>query len=208
MNDNIVTSQNYYMFNGVKIGFFFDEEEDGYILSEAKGQLDELFVPNTVNGKPVKDINGDIFYTLTGFNKVSISEENLNFTTVDGVLFTKGMKKLVIYPPERKDEVYLVPKGVEEIGEDSFCNRFLKTLVLQTGVKYIIQYSINCRNLETLYIPKTLEKVYFKAFAGCDLIKTVYYQGVEEEWNNIDFTDFNKSVTKAEIRFNHDYSSK
>lgn len=79
MNDNVVTNQNYYLFNGIKIGFFFDDEMDGYILSQARGQLDELFIPSTINGKPVKDINGEIFYTLKGFNKVSISEENYNF---------------------------------------------------------------------------------------------------------------------------------
>lgn len=115
------------------------------------------------------------------------------------------MKRLVMYPPEKKNEVYLIPNGVEEIGEDSFCNNYIKTLIFPLGIKYIIQYSIGCRNLETLYIPKTLEKVYFKAFAGCNLIKTVYYQGTEEEWNNIDFTDFNQSVTEADIRFSHNY---
>lgn len=192
MNDNISTYQNYYIFNGIKIKFFYDEEIDGYVLTEAKGELDDFFIPNTINGKPIKDINGSILWELTGYDKISVSNDNSNFQVVDGVLFTCDMKRLVIYPPEKKNEIYSVPKGVEEIGEDSFCNHYIKTLVFPAGLKWIIQYAIECRNLETLYIPKTLKKVYFKAFAGCGFIKRIYFEGTEEDWNKIDFTDFNQ----------------
>ena len=202
MAKNVVTNDNYYLFNDIKIEFFFDDDINGYVITEAKGNINELFIPNTINGKPIKDINGNIFWNLTGFDRIIVSEDNDNFTVIDGVLFTKDMKKLIMYPPEKKNKLYIVPEDVEEIGEDSFCNKYLKTLIFPAGLKWIIQYAIACKNLETLYIPRTLKKVYFKAFSGCDSIKEVYYQGTKEDWVMIDFTDFNCSLTEAQVHFN------
>lgn len=202
MIDNIIADDNYYVFNGVKIEFFFDDDIDGYVITDATGNINELYIPNTINGKPIKDINGEIFWHLSGFDRVVISEKNDNFTVVDGVLFTKDMKKLIMYPPEKKDNIYRVPEGIEEIGEDSFGNKYLKTLILPIGLKWIIQYAMACKNFETIYIPSSLRKVYFKAFIGCYSIKNVYYQGTKEEWNTIDFTSFNTAITDAKIYFN------
>ena len=202
MIKNVVTNDNYYLFNDIKIEFFFDDDINGYVITEAKGNINELFIPNTINGKSIKDINGNIFWNLTGFDRIIFSEYNDNFTVIDGVLFTKDMKKLIMYPPEKKNKIYIVPEGVEEIGEDSFYNKYLKTLIFPAGLKWIIQYAMACKNLETLYIPRMLKKVYFKAFLGCDSIKEVYYQGTKEDWDMIDFTDFNCSLTEAQVHFN------
>ena len=206
MNDNIITDQNYYVLNGIKVEFYFDKESNGYILEMAEGYSDTLFIPAAINGKPVKYIEF-VDWRTSGYDKVIVSEKNTDFKATDGVLFTSDMKELVIYPPEKKDEVFSIPDGVEMIGEDSFVsNKYIRTLIFPKGFRQIVQYALAvCKNLETLYIPETLEKVYFKAFAACDSIKTVYFQGTEDDWRKIDFTDFNQSVTNAKIYFNQNY---
>lgn len=207
MNDNIITDQNYYMFNGVKIEFYFDEELNGYILNMAEGSSDTLFIPSTINGKPVVYIELPE-WEIWDFEKVIVSENNSHFRAIDGVLFSGDMKELLIYPPEKKDEVYFIPNGVEEIGDESFeANKYLKTLIFPKGFKLIVQYALaGCKNLETLYLPKTLERVLLKAFLFADSVKNVYFEGTEQEWNNINFTDCNWSLTGAEIHFNYDYN--
>lgn len=206
MNDNIITDQDYYVFDGIKVKFYFDEEFNEYILEMAEGHSDTLFIPSTINNKPVTFIEF-VDWGIGGYDKVIVSEKNPYFRAIDGVLFTSDMKELVIYPPEKKDEVYFIPKGVELIGEDSFVsNKYIKTLIFPTGFRQIVQYALACcKNLETLYIPKTLESVLLKAFYFAESVRDVYFEGTEDEWSNINFTDCNWSLTDAEIHFNYDY---
>ncbi|HRU98843.1 MAG TPA: leucine-rich repeat protein [Ruminococcus sp.] len=206
MNGNIITDKDYYELNGIRIEFYFDAESDGYILEWAGGHSDTLFIPNTINGKPVKYIEFADWGT-GGYDKVIVSENNPYFKAVDGVLFTGDMKELLIYPIEKKDKVYFIPDGVELIGEDSFnSNKYINTLVFPHRFKLIVQYTLAvCENLETLYLPATLERVLLKAFYAAGPLRNVYYEGTEQDWNNIDFTDCNWSLTDAEIHFNYDY---
>jgi hypothetical protein len=44
----------------------------------------------------------------------------------------------------------------------------------------------NCYNLKTLYIPKSIKKIEHHAFLECNSDLKVYYEGTEEEWNQID----------------------
>ncbi len=207
MNDNIITNQNYYELNGIKVEFCFDEESNAYILEMGEGYSDTLFIPNTINGKPVKSVEfAD--WRIGGYDKVVVSEANPHFKAINGVLFTGNMKELVIYPPEKKDEVYFIPYGVEIIGEDSFgSNKYLKTLIFPYGFKLIVQYALaGCKNLETLYLPRTLECVLLKAFYFAESVSKVFFEGTNTEWNNINFTDCNWSLTNAEIHFDYNYS--
>ena len=41
------------------------------------------------------------------------------------------------------------------------------------------------------------------AFAGCESLKTVYYRGREEEWNEIEIGRYNDKLEDAEIVFNY-----
>ncbi|MBD5129521.1 MAG: leucine-rich repeat protein [Ruminococcaceae bacterium] len=70
-------------------------------------------------------------------------------------------------------------------------------------MEYIEQYAVTgCKNLEEITIPKSLKRVYMKAFMWCERLSKVYYEGSEEEWNKIDFTMFNDYLTNAHINYN------
>ena len=71
MIKNVVTNDNYYLFNDIKIEFFFDDDINGYVITEAKGNINELFIPNTINGKSIKDINGNIFWNYV-YNLINL----------------------------------------------------------------------------------------------------------------------------------------
>lgn len=203
MTENIVTCEDHYIIDGVEFYFYSDDETDGYILNEPlkAANIKELYIPNSVNGIEIKEIEFCNGY-LRGFDTIKVCENNRNFTVIDNVLFTKYMESLIIYPPEKKDEIYCVPAGVKYIEQDAFCdNKYLKTLYLPTGLEMIRTYSMT-ENLETIYIPRTLKWVAHKAFVGCKSLKTVFYEGTAEEWNLIDFTGFNSRLTNADIHFN------
>ena len=59
-----------------------------------------------------------------GFNKITVDEENPYFEAHDGILYTKGMKRLIYVPRGKDVDATFVPnEAVEEIGADAFYNQ-------------------------------------------------------------------------------------
>lgn len=50
---------------------------------------------------------------------------------------------------------------------------------------------VECSNLQTIYLPNTLQKIELNVFAGCDLLKKVYYNGTKHQWRRIHKTTVN-----------------
>lgn len=205
MTENIFTDKNYYMSGGIRVSFYYDEERGLYEIVGIKGTSEELMIPDKINGIVLGDIDG-YYEGELWFERAAVNEGNPYFKALDGVLFSGDAERLFIYPPGKRDGAYAVPEGVREICEDALCGRYLKKLYLPGGLELITQYACGCTELEEIFIPRSLKKVYFKAFAGCNKIRRVFYEGSAEEWGNIDFTDFNGCLTGAEILYERDIS--
>ncbi|MBQ9730837.1 MAG: leucine-rich repeat protein [Bacilli bacterium] len=68
----------------------------------------------------------------------------------------------------------------------------------------------NCENLETITIPRTITLVEGYAFPNCNNLHTVFYQSNQENWNNIEITEYwNSNFYNAKIEYDnahyHDY---
>lgn len=76
-------------------------------------------------------------------------------SVVGSVLFTKGLKELVLYASGNSNATYTVPSETEIIRSNSFtaCNN-LVTLIIPTSVRYIQNQAIvECEGLQNLTIP-------------------------------------------------------
>lgn len=193
----------FYECEGVKISAFFDSELDGLVLGESNGKLKEWYIPKTIGGIPVKNIAGEAFDFLRGFDRVVVDTDNEYFSVVDGVMFDKEHTALLCYPPEKRGESYDVPEGVKEICDGSFGNKYLRKITLPAGLEDIVQYAFaGCENLEEITIPKSLKIVFMKAFIWCERLREVYFEGSEEDWRKIDFTMFNDYLENAHVNYN------
>lgn len=202
----ITAKENFYTVQNAKIFFYFDEEINGYILCGGQGTLTEFVIPDKINGIDVKGAEGDI--SIGGFDRIRISSENPYFEVIDGVLFNSGRTELICYPPEKENEIYIIPSGVKIIGDGAFGCAKLKAAALPRGTEVIYQYAFAlCRKLERIYLPSCLKKVCLKAFISCDSLRNVYYEGTEEEWNKIDLTLMNDALVNAHICFNYNINS-
>ena len=47
--------------------------------------------------------------------EVEVSDENEKYASKDGVLYSKDMKTLIFYPPQKKETFFEVPESVETI---------------------------------------------------------------------------------------------
>ena len=74
----------------------------------------------------------DSFKKVTAFN---VDSESQAFASVDGVLYSKDMNRLVAYPPAKTDTAFIVPNGVTQFDEMSFGYSKITDLTLPDSYK-------------------------------------------------------------------------
>lgn len=87
-----------------------------------------------------------------------VNPSNRKYVSIDGVLYTKDLKKLVVYPQKKKNKELIIPEGVEEIAEAAFCH-----------VSY----------LQKVKFPATLRNLVGMTFVHCIRFKD--YEGLSED---------------------------
>ena len=118
--------------------------------------LDVVKLPSTL-----KTIGAD--WECSGFE---IPENNAHFRTIDGVLFDKEAKVLIVYPAKKAGESYDVPEGVESIGDEAFSHCVsLGSVTLPEGLQTIGNWAFNrCDSLTDVAFPESLRSIGIEAF--------------------------------------------
>ncbi|MFT4143505.1 MAG: leucine-rich repeat protein [Mobilitalea sp.] len=98
-----------------------------------------------------------VAFQSSSIEEFSITKNNTNFITIDGVLFSKDGKRLIIYPTGKKDKIYFVPSGVTAIG---YGHTFDK-----------------CSYLEELYVPSSVTEFDGTMWYSPSLKKVVFAEG-------------------------------
>lgn len=82
-----------------------------------------------------------------------------NYEVIEGVLFTKGHNKLVLYPESKSGASYKVPAGTKEMASYAMVgNKNLTSLDLNEVEKVAVSTLVNLDKLKTVKIPKSLKK--------------------------------------------------
>ncbi len=82
------------------------------------------------------------FY-FTNTNQFIVDEDNPYFCSIDGVIYTKDLKKLVAFPNKKEVDTFTVPSSVEVICDFAFNN---------------------CLKINNIYVPKTVKYIGAGAF--------------------------------------------
>ncbi|MBR5758043.1 MAG: leucine-rich repeat protein [Thermoguttaceae bacterium] len=115
------------------------------------------------------------FYNSLALSSIEVEEDNSVYRSIDGVLFTKSGKTLLICPAGKEAENYVVPDGVETIREGAFARcSLLKKIVLPESVKEIGDGAFaECSSLKEIVLPKGLTTLGECAFRNCDSLSNV-----------------------------------
>lgn len=96
-----------------------------------------------------------------------------------GVVFNERATRLVECDEDAWDENtvdYSVPETVEIIESWAFEDKNIKRINLPSHLKKLEQYAfLNCRELETIIIPDSVEEIGNSAFEGCTNLKTIRF---------------------------------
>lgn len=196
--------------------------EDGSIaiVDCDKSIENDYIIPEVIDGKEVKVIQNNAFSKCTNLESITIPkgvynvgslafsgcnslknfnvvESNLSFASKDGVLFSKDMKKIVIYPKAKEDSKYVVPDGVEVIEQRAFNgSNNLKEIKFSSSLKNISDYAFcYCTNIESFEIPENVENITKWSFWSCSKLKAINVTQNNNNFSSQDGILFDKNKT-------------
>ena len=105
---------------------------------------------------------------------ITVSENNKNFKSIDGVLFNIDGTQLIRYPIGKKEKNYEIPEGTKTIKENAFEGSNLENIEITDGVEIIEEEAFSyCSKLTNVEIPKTVGSIEVAAFYNCRNLTTV-----------------------------------
>ena len=131
-------------------------------------KLTSVFVPAGVTSLSTA-------FKCPNITRIDVSEDNPNFASIDGVVFSKDKKTLIEYPRGRQDEVYEIPEGTETVGNQAFgmngsaANNYIQKVTIPSTLKQIGESAFRrCGKLSTVEFPENsqLKTINGYAFSG------------------------------------------
>lgn len=156
----------------------FDETEGFYSICGFEGGLEEIAIPETYKGIPVKKIEKYAFQNAYAIKKIQIpstiteieewaffgcnfltefvvSEENEAYSDLDGNLYDRDKKVLMSYALGKSEKSFRLPQGVVTVSMGAFGD---------------------CGNLLKIIFPKSIQKIEKYAFLGGNRVTSVVFQ--------------------------------
>ena len=119
---------------------------------------------------------GAIFAGCSALESIEISEANRDYTSENGVLYTKTKECLIAYPKTR-NQITLV-RDTMKVGDGAFHSCKFKTAKIPDSVdRFACCIFSQCPNLEVVEFPKIVDKISAYAFEGSPNMKKVIFHG-------------------------------
>lgn len=154
------------------------------------------------------------FYQDSALASITVSDTNAYYSSVDGVLFTKGLESLIRFPeaksggfsiPEATTAIesaafercfgltdISIPAGIAEISGFSEC-KGLTNVTLATGPTVIApQAFIGCTALAEIAIPSSVVDISPIAFSGCHRLTAISVSDTNAVYSSLDGILFDK----------------
>ena len=191
-------------------------------------QLKELTLPWSLNGiastafsgcsgltslklPSVSYIGGQAFANCDGLTEIEIpgSIQYLNDSqfwgckNLEKVKVNEGVKGLAAFVYCSSLKSVELPDSLEYLDATAFdsCSQLTSIRIPDSVTQIGYGAFKNCDALLQITLPKALKSVMGNAFSGCAGLKTVYYAGKEEDWNQLSIASGNEPLLNAVKRW-------
>jgi|GEM_PF-3872386 len=131
--------------------------------------------------------------SLTG---IDVDSLNINYSSVDGVLFNKSKTNLIRFPGGKTGE-YTIPNSVINIEISSFSNCFnISDITLSSNATSIGNSAFySCNNLKNITIPRSVTSIGDEAFSECSSLTSINVDSTNTAYSSLDGVLFDKNKT-------------
>ena len=114
----------------------------------------------------VRHIAPTAFHECKSLYQINVDESNKNYKSIDGNLYSKDEKKLVLYAIGKQEDSFKIPTHVENICEYAFYGcQSIKKITISCSVRYIDVLAFdNCESLCQIYVDPRSD--YYKSIEG------------------------------------------
>ncbi len=123
----------------------------------------------------VASIGNYAFYNCEKLENIEVDENNADYQSIDGSLYSKDGEKLIVYAIGKGQSYFSVPIGVTEICDRAFfgCDN-LTEIGLPESLLYIGKEAFAfCGNLKQLMLSYRVKQLGKEAFCGCKALKII-----------------------------------
>ena len=140
-------------------------DEDAFLGCD---NLTSVWIPNSVSY-----LEQDAFIFCTKLNAINVSSDNPNYTSVNGVVFSKDKTRLHLFP-SGKDGYYSVPEHVTCIGSHAFYSSIVSTVYIPNTVREIEDFAFSCcKKLNNITLPKSISIIKVGTFFSCLSLESI-----------------------------------
>lgn len=130
--------------------------------------LESIDIPDSVTS-----IRSSAFDGCESLKTINVDENNLNYASVDGVLYNKDISELIICPRGKSEIIF--PDSVRTIGSEAFSTcRLLQNITIPDSIT-IIGYATfeKCSSLQKIIIPDSVTYIGTSAFESCIALQNI-----------------------------------
>lgn len=130
--------------------------------------LTSLTFPNSLKSIPTNAFNGCV-----NLMEDLVNEDNPNYCSIDGVLYSKDKTKLILYPTGKKGN-YMILNGTKTIATGAFqyCIN-LTSVSIPNSLTKIETDAFNGSSLKYINIPETVTSIGDNVFYNCTSLKAI-----------------------------------
>lgn len=116
-------------------------------------------------------VGGDTFINCPSLKEFVVDENDGNYMTIDGVLYSKDGETLLKYPAGKTDKTFTIPDSVKYL--DSYAFEGATNLESVYNVKNLSSSMIfkNCTSLKKVEISSSIDGISLSAFDNCTSLK-------------------------------------
>ena len=163
--------------------------------------LTSIEIPNNV-----KSIGDRAFAYCDSLTSIMVDENNENYKSIDGNLYSKDGKTLIQYAIGKTDTAFTIPNSVTSIGSHAFGNCVsLTSVVIGDSVTSIGSCAFtDCSSLTSVVIPDSVTSIGEYPFYECYSLTSIKYRGSQAQWSDIDKgDDWNYKTGNYTITYNY-----
>jgi parallel beta-helix repeat protein len=123
----------------------------------------------------VQFIGNGAFAYCSSLMFIGVDTSNSYYSSQNDVLYDKGIHTLIQYPVGTQDSGFVIPYGVQSIGNGAFAGcTYLTIVTIPSSVTSIGNSAFaGCTNLASITIPYSVQFIGNGAFAGCTSLSSI-----------------------------------